>query len=431
MPTIRAKLIASLNVGHELSGSPDLLITLYMRSLYSICDLLSSGLEPAVFFYLAVGCSKYHMSIKTLCYVPYRQAFNTATGGYRPCCQTLPATNEYHHYTTFADWWQGPEMEELRNDLSGDTLPPSCMPCRTNELQGGQSFRQSVTPGDKSTTFYKNNLPDRYQVNFSSLCNLSCWTCTPRRSSMIEKDYRTIDILPVSFKQDTFVHSWPSLRAAILESYKHHDHVLLSLLGGEPTINNLLIEFMQMLVDLGYSERTTFELTTNCHTLRDDFKKLLVKNKWGYLTVFASVDLVDEKISWTRYGSKWSNIEKNLHFYKSIANYFEVHSTVSVFNAMYVPDIYDYFKNNNTKVSFYTVHEPVIMSPIHWSGSSEIFGDRDEFARRGLEKIYDTFGSDILANTKQQLIDHIVPLQEIRSVKLKDVDPVLYKLIFD
>ncbi len=48
MPTIRAKLIASLNVGHELSGSPDLLITLYMILLYSICDLLSNNLVPQV-----------------------------------------------------------------------------------------------------------------------------------------------------------------------------------------------------------------------------------------------------------------------------------------------------------------------------------------------------------------------------------------------
>ena len=48
MPTIRAKLIASLSEGHELSGSPDLLITLYMISLYSICDLLSNDLVPQV-----------------------------------------------------------------------------------------------------------------------------------------------------------------------------------------------------------------------------------------------------------------------------------------------------------------------------------------------------------------------------------------------
>jgi hypothetical protein len=48
MPTIRAKLIASPSESHELSGSPDLLIILYMHSLYSICDLLSSDLVQRI-----------------------------------------------------------------------------------------------------------------------------------------------------------------------------------------------------------------------------------------------------------------------------------------------------------------------------------------------------------------------------------------------
>ena len=48
MPTVWANTIASFSEAHELSGSPDLLITSYMILLYSICDLLSIDLVPQV-----------------------------------------------------------------------------------------------------------------------------------------------------------------------------------------------------------------------------------------------------------------------------------------------------------------------------------------------------------------------------------------------
>jgi organic radical activating enzyme len=270
--------------------------------------------------------------------------------------------------------------------------------------------------------------PDRYQLNLSNLCNLACWSCDESRSSRIQDDKKRINISV--YPLDT-TDPLLALRETIIESYNHHDTILLGLLGGEPTINKKIISFLYELVELGLHQRTWLEVTTNCHTISKEFKKLLTDYKWGHLSLIASLDQVDEKISWTRYGADWGNAVKNLNFYKTVINYLQAHITISVFNSMYFPDIVQYFAGQDIKISYSILEYPAYMSPVHWDGDTAIFGDKASYDACGMGAVFAAYGSNVIPGSKQKLAEYIAPLQEIRPIKLIDVDPVLYQLIFN
>jgi organic radical activating enzyme len=316
-------------------------------------------------------------------------------------------------------WWNDDRLEEFRNTLQNNIWPSECYKCQLQEKQTGESFRTAI---NQQTADIK-PWPQRWNLKFGHICNLGCWTCNEYSSSVIAQHKKRIDILPENFNNPTveFQHKWNDLKTSIIKSYNYYDVVTLTLLGGEPLYNHTVNEFLEELKTQGLAPRTKLEFHTNGTHVN---QKLFQAHTWKYVCVFLSIDAVGRKAEWLRYGCRWSDIEKNIDFFKSEANYIEVHSTVSVLNVHDLPELSIFCQQQNLNLKCSLLSDPEFMSLLKWSGDKQLITDRDYLKQYNFEDYYDLIGSKSDNNTVNQLRNYINQFNNIRH-NLNDYDAKL------
>jgi len=364
---------------------------------------------------------------KTLCLVPYSQAFIRPDGKYRDCCSSTPHVTKME--PNFIKWWTGSEMQSLRSDLSGDAFPEQCRRCQQSESASVPSMRTVVGKDNKKFDI-QSKYPNRYQIAFGNLCNLGCWSCEEHLSSVIQEEKRQLKILPKGFvdPQIGFDKSWPSLKEAMLASYDEHEEILINIWGGEPTISKDFVEFLELLVERGLSERTRIEMFTNCHSPKEGFQQLLKKNKWAHITILASIDAVGSAGEWIRYGSDWGKVIDNFDKFTEVADYLEVQCTLSVLSARHLPELKQFTRDYNVAFSAIPLQDPWFMSVSNWDGDMSIFGNYNDFKEQGLEKFWKLFGSTKRSGSSQALKDYINQFTN-RNRSTNSFNPELDQLI--
>lgn len=363
--------------------------------------------------------------MKPLCSVPFVRAFFFAPGAYRSCCSTThtiagPAGQP------FQEWWTSDTLNEFRDKLRATTLPPECKKCHNQELQSGRSFRTEV---NKTAIDIVDPLsvPNSWNIAFGNICNLSCWTCSELFSSTIAQHKKTLKILPEGFvdPEEKFQAVWPNLQASILESYRHHEIITITILGGEPIYNKTVIEFLNMLVETGLSKKTRIEITTNGSKLNHRLMQMFDSTNWNYLCVFVSVDAIGLKSEWLRYGSSWQDVESSIRYYQHRANYFEIHTVLSILNINDLPTLYDYCADNKIPQVISLLTNPDYMS-IQQHNRNLVTVDKTEFYQRNLSNYYELVGSDFNDTAQSKLSEYINKFNTIRN-PLADYDLPLAK----
>jgi MoaA/NifB/PqqE/SkfB family radical SAM enzyme len=263
--------------------------------------------------------------------------------------------------------------------------------------------------------------PSRWNLRFGNICNLACWTCNEHASSVIAQHKKTINILPENFvdPEKQFQLSWSGLEQEVLKSYQYHSVVTLTLLGGEPIYNKNVANFLSKLINLGLASRTRLEFHTNGTKINP---KLFDKDVWNYVCIFVSIDAVGRKSEWLRYGSRWADIETNIEFYKSVANYIEINCTLSILNINDLPALDQYCKSIKLPLSITLLHGPKFMSIKNWINDKSII---DNTVRNNqFDYFYNLVGCEPDNTSLTQLRDYIVQFKSIRY-NLKDYDPHL------
>ena len=318
-------------------------------------------------------------------------------------------------------------MHTLRQELNTPAFPAGCASCQIQDASGN-SLRQAINRNNP------NILPDSYpcewSIMFGNVCNLACWTCDEMFSSTVAAHKKRIGILPDNYQDSNtlFMQRWPDLQKQILQSYREHDRVTLVLLGGEPSYNPVVKNFLQLLHDQGLAPQTRLELTTNGTKTNQDFFDLVTSPNWLSLSVFVSVDAVGAKAEWLRYGSRWSDVEKNIAAYQRAAYRVELHTVVSVLNIGNLPQLYDFTQQHNLLFTPFPLRMPEHMSLMHWDGAS-LVQDTDAYYSRGLGEYVELIGKEVRAGSKKQLREYIQKLETVRT-GLDTVDPELYQVIF-
>ena len=350
--------------------------------------------------------------MKSFCAIPFARAFVLSNGRYRNCCATDPEI--ISESTNFVHWWtQDQQLENFRTEIATENFPAACQSCRIQELSG-ESFR---TNSNRLNPTINPVYPREWSINFGNTCNLSCWTCNEQFSSTIEAHKRTLNILPVGYQNPNaeFERLWPALRDNILKSYDHHDDVTISILGGEPTYNPMVIEFLEWLLDNGYSQRTKLEITTN-GTKNKKLMRGLNKKDWKYVYVAMSVDAVGDRAEWIRYGSRWEDVNASVDYYIAHANYVELHCTLSVLNICDLPDVASYADSKNINMVVIPVQQPDYMSLMSWDG--EDF-NLDLARYQNLQQYVELIGTNPVPGSAQRLNDYIAQFATIRKLQSK------------
>jgi MoaA/NifB/PqqE/SkfB family radical SAM enzyme len=358
------------------------------------------------------------------CAAPFNRVFVLPNGTFRNCCQTSPST--VSDSNNWGEWWHhNDELNNFRQELiSKQDFPTSCNNCKIQENVSGNSFRTAL-----NQTYNAKSYPAEWSVMVGNICNLACWHCTEEFSSRIEADKRKLNILPKNYISPTlkFEQHWPELKTNILSGFDHHEYITLSLLGGEPTYNKVVKDFLFWLYDNNLSSRTRLEITTN-GTNNNNLHSILKQEYWQYIYMAISIDAIGKKAEWLRYGCSWGDVDNSINFYKEYSNYVELHLTVSILNLKDLPAVYDYAHSKNIKLIISTLNYPDFLSIEHWDGP-DLELDKQEFIKRGLDKYVDLLKLNPRRGNFELAKAYIQQLSANRK-SLLDFDEDLYQILF-
>jgi organic radical activating enzyme len=350
--------------------------------------------------------------IKPFCVIPFVRAFVLSNGTYRNCCAVDPEI--VSDGTDFIQWWDNNQLlTDFRNELLVNKFPAACQSCKIQEATG-ESFR---TNSNRLNPTVNSVYPREWSIMFGNTCNLACWTCNEDFSSTTEAHKRVLNILPVGYQNPNqeFDRNWPALREHILKSYDYHDDVTISILGGEPTYNPMVIEFLEWLLENGYAKRTKLEITTN-GTKNKKLMRGLDRKDWKYIYIAVSVDAIGERAEWIRYGSRWQDVDESIDYYIEHANYVELHCTLSVLNIVDLPDVVDYANSKNTKVVVIPLQQPSYMSLASWDGAAF---DLDPARYQNLQEYVALIGKTPVPGSADRLNKYIAQFATIRKSQPK------------
>lgn len=276
------------------------------------------------------------------CIIPWLYLEIFPDGVVTPCCANdLPLGNIKD--ISLEKIWNGEKMNQFRLSLLGDNLPPTCSSCEIVESLDGLSLRK------KYNSFFKDSFPEAikntnkdgslksikfkgWDFKISNKCNFKCRMCSERLSSSFNGQI-------LEHAKDLNIDEFLNNNIENLE--------LIEFAGGETLLMDEQYELLEKLINYG---KTDIELwyNTNMSIMTYKNKNILdYWNKWDpkRLTVFASIDEIDERAEYIRRGTKWSIIDKNL---KTIAKQNfnrSTHITVSSLNVFRLPEIIQYLTN--------------------------------------------------------------------------------------
>jgi radical SAM protein with 4Fe4S-binding SPASM domain len=223
------------------------------------------------------------------CFYAKNHALVWSNGSIAPCCNYKDGEDPIGNYTNVFEFFNSPEMLQLRDDHANGIKRQGCRKCWSVEDIGGTSYRK---PSNPDHTGQLKGL----DIALGRTCTLKCRTCGAFASSAWESElkYRGIH------------KDWGKLTSdeTPLEAYDHIEQ--LDIQGGEPFLDKRLPTILNYLYTKGISKNVNLTIITNLEWFPDErfteplkrFKNLLIK---------ISIDGVDARNEYMRSGSTWSN----------------------------------------------------------------------------------------------------------------------------
>jgi len=366
---------------------------------------------------------------KIYCSVPYKVAFTNSEFGFRNCCSAHPQINS-SSVEKFENWWFSTELNEFRQQLGKTDFPDACYRCKLSEESSGKSHRTAINK-QYSNTNPNITWPQSWNVMFGNVCNLGCWICNEKSSSMIENHKKKLKMLPNRYvsSQKLFNLRWPTLREDILKSYNYHSTVGITILGGEPLYNKDVVEFLEFLIANNLSKRTRLEFHTNATIFSPAIQRLLQQVNWNHTTILLSLDAVGKKAEWLRYGCKWEKIVNNISLFKQHANYLQITATVSILSIMDLPALFEFAQLHNIPLHTSIVSSPDYLSLESWPGPADHLVKQSQLEMCGFGNLYNLIGSKPDHDAPEKIKNYIQSFASLRN-PLSVFDPALAK-IFD
>jgi organic radical activating enzyme len=254
---------------------------------------------------------------------------------------------------------------KARQDLNNGIKTPACSDCWEYEDQNLTSFRQL----SNESLYLPNMISMNLQV--SSLCNLSCFYCAPNLSSSIMK-YKswvhgiTGDIIDSQVTIDNSI-TLTHITNFIKHSIGDYNRILLSITGGEPFIMENFEQDLMALAEtfLSKNENNTVDivLSTNSAVKPEKILKFyenLNSNPYRNrikLTIMVSIENIEERAEYVRYGLKWKTFEENFKIHCDNADQIDMRMTLNAFSVVNMLDYVKYFSQYNVRFFYNYVNQ--------------------------------------------------------------------------
>jgi organic radical activating enzyme len=348
------------------------------------------------------------MKSKTYCTRLFNGLHTMNDGKYSPCCLLVPAKNEnlkdfsIDTHTPF-EWFDSPEMDELRlQSLAGEKVD-GCEVCYDVEEQGQESARDFFNWHESTTT---NDIELRLKI-FGNDCNLSCHMCNPSNSSTRTKELKSMDFYGEGGFASPKYKTINNKRFSVFvdEIIKNIDRIkIIHFSGGEPFRAGRHFDFIKK-IPKEYRRNIVLTYNTNLTSLAlrndkfedyaDDFKKVSLQ---------VSVDGYQENLAWLRYPIDIDVFEANLVKYRKYI--IPLQFTATRLSLPFLRDTINYYgdKFDMAVEVASVVVKPMIMSPRNIADDVK-------------EKLLVDF-ADLFADTKMRLGPTLTQLQQDRMPEL-------------
>jgi len=312
------------------------------------------------------------------CKAPFRGLTIDNDGTLMPCCEFMRDKSDLPQYKIW-EYQKYKDDTTLRQKMIDGEIDGGCSYCIKRESTGinrrqyhSRLFKEKYEEF-KSDTFDIGHL----ELRLGNFCNLKCTMCGPYASSQwsAEAKKNQEEFAPFNIGYLKADHDWindednKKLMKEILRNC-----ISANFGGGEPFMNPFIDDFLK---EINVDAELSFN--TNGTMISDSTLKLL-ENRPN-LIVNISLDGIAEHNDYIRSGSKWQDIEKNVHRLKQknikiLFYYILQHTSLFTFRP-----VYEYCVKNNIELEIGEIYSGSIDGSGHLTLDSADKNDVDLFKK--------------------------------------------------
>jgi len=299
---------------------------------------------------------EFYKKNKSYCAMPFKEIYADNAGRYKLCCHADP-TNELKKYTTENttpfEFFNSPEMEEIRQKMIGGKKIDACKTCYKLE-ETGESYRTGKYLKKYRVDMEVKNIGLKLRIH-GSYCNLGCYMCHPYNSSTRRNELKEIygengiygpNFESVKYKQ------WNDITKDIIDNIDLIAY--MNITGGEPLQLPKHWQFLDLIPN-EHAKHIKLSYDTNLTELRYKDKSIFdYVKKFKNIKLGVSCDHYGKKLDWIRYPIDRLKFEANIKEAHNLIH--QLNCTVSLLNIFDLNEIYNYYKNNfNVHTSFVNI----------------------------------------------------------------------------
>ena len=298
----------------------------------------------------------------TMCVAPFVHSHVTTKYKRKLCAVAKPI--EGMDKTQTDEYWNSDYVKQVRLDMLAGKKISDCDFCYSCEKNNVESLRQKINPLYSVEEFTSNmqadgsmTIPPSYFDYRTLTCNLQCITCDSDHSSshiLIERDmFNNNNFHRIDKEYER------NLGAEIIEGLRNKTVKIIYWSGGEPMLMTThwdVVEEMERLYDdpdyHDYITNIPIFYNTNITTLY--WKQRLIPevlSKFN-VTIWASIDGVEETFEYCRDGAKWEQVKQNWFLYKQHIERTYIAATLSAPLLMDIDRFLDFFSDGNQTYNF-------------------------------------------------------------------------------
>jgi organic radical activating enzyme len=320
----------------------------------------------------------------SFCILSHVGVYNDAIdGNMYPCCVIDPTKSAFtgnKNINNLNEYFTSDYHQYLVNSLDNNIKIPECAICWSKEKTNLESFRQEKNSnllGDKKFTsnwiklFSKKNQtlsPLLFaDLKFSNVCNYTCAMCNPHNSTKIYSQWK---LKPDAPHIKEFLANNPNYmsrvknytknnRHSLLEDVLKHDIKILSITGGEPLLDEEILQILSNLSDLKKLKISLTFVTNGSVDL------LTITNKLGNFKAIKFVISIEgcEKLNdYVRVGSDWNFLSSNIINAQKNNISLSVHTIIQSLSIDKLHETITWCENNELNQEFVYLETPYELS---------------------------------------------------------------------
>ena len=320
---------------------------------------------------------------ESFCVLPWIHLNTWPNGNVYPCCLTDWREDIGNlKDNTLEELWNGDTMKSIRKDMLEGKQHHSCRKCYQQEKNTLDSSRTSSNRNFEHLipTITENTHDDGHNddfkllywdFRFSNLCNMKCRMCGSFLSSKWYEDEVKLyggSPLPKAIININD-YSKKNIDTYLDEFVRNVEEIYFA--GGEPLLMEEHYYILQKLVEVGNLD-VRLRYNTNLGYLKfkqfDNIElwKPFMERDYANVTIFASIDGYGKNAEYSRKGTKWDIIEKNVKICLENKVNFHVSCTTNIFNVLHVPEFIEHMKKLG--VPHWNIHlNNILTNPHHYN----------------------------------------------------------------